>query len=568
MMRSFFATLGAALLLAASACAQTHTEPLNTLPPSTPTSTWYTTMREFLRDEDADRFNEQFTNFAVSGCVAPASCPGAGCSGLSITPTSCTAYVAGHRVTETGAVTADASQTCWIALHRDLTGNVGAFMRVTGTHYVIQCGPSTEPTAPTNGLNIIKTITNGSTFTSVSNLAATSPVDGIGGIPDPTVYLEKDGTDSMSGDLNVGGNDIVNIGAGAVGTPSMYMGSDSDTGWYDGGTSTWCFAVSGTKIACLTGNGLTLNGTKIAGLAAGTAAAPGLYFSGDTDLGIYRAAADTFGIAAGGAYLITFSTSALTLAGQQIAGLGNGAVGNPAIQFASDPDTGIFRYGADALSIAAGGVEMVRVTSGTYAVFTNGISANSARVRSVASPVDTTDAVNKAYVDSARRQFVPADLMGCPSTTGCVSASVYPDSATGGAMNVKLFADAATTYGYWNVYPDGNWSGGALGVSVVWTANATSTSNTVSWEVGCNCVSAGDELAKATAYTTYSIADDYCSTSAGARCETDQANAGAVTCTGSCAADDIIVFQLSRLGAAGADDTATNADALGLLIEY
>lgn len=64
-----------------------------------------------------------------------------------------------------------------------------------------------------------------------------------------------------------------------------------------------------TLIGTLTAN-LDCGGFSLINVALGTVGAPGLYFTGDSDTGIYRQAANVFGIAAGGVDSMRFGTVA------------------------------------------------------------------------------------------------------------------------------------------------------------------------------------------------------------------------------------------------------------------
>jgi hypothetical protein len=95
------------------------------------------------------------------------------------------------------------------------------------------------------------------------------------------------------------------------------------------------------------------------GLDNGTVGGPALAFATDADTGIYRVGADTIGFACNGGQRLQLDSNALTasvaLAAQ------DGAVGTPGIAFKDDLDTGIFRKASNDLAIACGGVEVFRV---------------------------------------------------------------------------------------------------------------------------------------------------------------------------------------------------------------
>jgi lipopolysaccharide export system protein LptA len=89
--------------------------------------------------------------------------------------------------------------------------------------------------------------------------------------------------------------------------------------------------------------------------ANGTATAPGITFSGDTNTGIYNIAADTIGFSANGAESARIDSQGIEII--------DGTAAAPSLAFSSDPDTGVFRPGANQFSITTGGVERFRIES-------------------------------------------------------------------------------------------------------------------------------------------------------------------------------------------------------------
>jgi hypothetical protein len=102
-------------------------------------------------------------------------------------------------------------------------------------------------------------------------------------------------------------------------------------------------------------------------LPDGSASAPALTFSADTNTGIYRGAADDLRITTGGTLRVTVTSAGLTIAaalalGGQIQGA-DGTVGAPGISFQSDTNTGIYRAGSDDMRFAANGVQQMKITT-------------------------------------------------------------------------------------------------------------------------------------------------------------------------------------------------------------
>jgi hypothetical protein len=109
-------------------------------------------------------------------------------------------------------------------------------------------------------------------------------------------------------------------------------------------------------------------------LSDGTAAAPALSFSADPDTGLYRAGADQIGAATGGVQRFLLSTTALSLTLPLLAADGTAAA--PSLSFSADPDTGIYRAGGDTLGFATAGAIVGRFDSAGRFIVGPGASQN------------------------------------------------------------------------------------------------------------------------------------------------------------------------------------------------
>ncbi len=94
----------------------------------------------------------------------------------------------------------------------------------------------------------------------------------------------------------------------------------------------------------------------------GSASAPGIAFSNDSNTGIYRIGADSMGFSTNGTLRLTVDTSAITSTLKAV--LPNGTEGAPALSF-GDSDSGIYAASANTVSIAAAGVTGFRVDGGS-----------------------------------------------------------------------------------------------------------------------------------------------------------------------------------------------------------
>jgi len=101
--------------------------------------------------------------------------------------------------------------------------------------------------------------------------------------------------------------------------------------------------------------------TGVLAVTSGTAALPGITFTGDPNTGLFSPGADQVAISTGGTSRLAVSTTAVssTLA----VDIPLGAVGTPSLTFTGDLNTGIYSPGADTLAFAEGGVEAMRIDS-------------------------------------------------------------------------------------------------------------------------------------------------------------------------------------------------------------
>jgi len=125
-------------------------------------------LQTFLRSEDASRHADLYPNAVVSGGIHSTA------AGLTGSPSALLAYLAGTYTTETGTITYPNTSVCWVIAHPDTTGNVGSFTRVSGTHYLLNCGSIPQPTLPTlpsmASVYLMKVTTTGGAITEVIDL--------------------------------------------------------------------------------------------------------------------------------------------------------------------------------------------------------------------------------------------------------------------------------------------------------------------------------------------------------------------------------------------------------------
>ena len=156
---------------------------------------------------------------------------------------------------------------------------------------------------------------------------------------------------------------------GTVGAPSITFTADLDTGFYRRGSGDVALALNGVL-------GVVFSATQNAFALApvfvidGTVGAPGLAFNNDVDTGFYRAGTNTMVAVVGGAESMIFSPSLVYVTQTTLFQTGDGTSSTPGLAFSSDPDTGMYRAGANVAAFAAGGVPgpyITGISGGTHA---------------------------------------------------------------------------------------------------------------------------------------------------------------------------------------------------------
>ena len=197
----------------------------------------------------------------------------------------------------------------------------------------------------------------------------------------PTPAAMSDGQLAMNTNLASPGlflkdsnGDLVKVGPVHVGTtapnatPAVggQAGNSKGEQWLDTTGGVYVFKIyDGTAWRSETGTFVDVNGdtmTGALGIIAGSAAAPGVFFSGDTNTGIYSPGADQVAVATNGVARLTTSTTAVSSSLAIDHPLG--AVGTPSITFTGDLNTGLYSPAADTLAAVTAGSNRLHITSG------------------------------------------------------------------------------------------------------------------------------------------------------------------------------------------------------------
>lgn len=148
---------------------------------------------------------------------------------------------------------------------------------------------------------------------------------GIGGantatVPSPgQATLFCDGTNILNANTTQAGGTSFSLVNGTAGSPSLNFGSETNTGIYRPGAGRFGVSILGNLVLDIIAAGLSVTGgvtvTTTVTTASGTAAAPAITFTGDTDTGIYRTGANGVGITVNGSQVARFETTGMTVTG-------------------------------------------------------------------------------------------------------------------------------------------------------------------------------------------------------------------------------------------------------------
>lgn len=263
--------------------------------------------------------------------------------------------------------------------------------------------------------------------------------------------------------VNVAGNYITY-------RPNNVACSDTQVLSWDNTNSRWVCAATASATTFLTG--------------AGSNSTPSYSFSGDANTGFYNASSnDIISVAVLGTKVLDFTSTGLTSAtsGGALVRTGAGSAAAPNYSFVGDTNTGLFRAAAGTVGIAITGVERMRIDgSGNVAIGTTTLASgapllhlyNSTRGGDLglSSQSDAGNAVLRLGVDSSNGGFLAANAYWTGTQYDRVNASIYSGKASRiYQFNGNIYFDSVTGA---TVMPDANpWTtnlfvanGGSVGI--------------------------------------------------------------------------------------------------------
>lgn len=183
-------------------------------------------------------------------------------------------------------------------------------------------------------------------------------------------------TDSLSRTGDGGMLAPLELDSGTVGAPGLAFSAETSLGLYRVGAARLGIAVGGSKIVEVDAAGLEVTGTLTpSGVVVGslgTAALPGYSFTGDLNTGMSAEVADTLVLSTGGTARLTLTSALATFA--PVIGAPAGTAALPGISFSGDLNTGLSAQTADTLIASVAGAAALTLTA-TAATFASPVIA-------------------------------------------------------------------------------------------------------------------------------------------------------------------------------------------------
>lgn len=240
---------------------------------------------------------------------------------------------------------------------------------------------------------------------------------------------------------------------GSATSPAWTFRQDVNTGMYRVGADIVGFATAGILRWQITDDGTlaVLGGSAHRLLnSAGTATAPSYSFnvSGSTSTGMYSSIVGNLEFAASGSRMFYLSPGIFSVDNGVQVQIPDGLVSAPSQSFSNDPDSGMYRIGANNIAIGTGGIRAIEITS-AQAVRIKGTATNDSAVAGdvgeyYESAVGSASAPATGTYDDKTSISIPAGdwlVFGClyvDSGAATVTSAVVGLSTTSGNSGAGL----------------------------------------------------------------------------------------------------------------------------------
>lgn len=212
----------------------------------------------------------------------------------------------------------------------------------------------------------------------------------------------------------------------------------------------------------------------------GTAAAPGVTFSADTDNGMYRIGTNNVGVAAAGAKVLDVSATGLGVTGTTLSG--DGTVALPGLGFSADTDCGLYRIGTNNMGAAVNGAKVLDVGTAGLGVTGTLISSGAVTAQAGLAVIGASTFAGAAGVTASAAGSLSRNLT--PATTSAAATKQALQTYAVPAALLASTGQGVKVRAWGTVAANGNTKTMTLefGATVVATSGAI-TGSGVSWHL-------------------------------------------------------------------------------------
>lgn len=155
---------------------------------------------------------------------------------------------------------------------------------------------------------------------------------------------------------------------GAVGAPGLAFNSNTDLGLFRNAANSLTIVTGGSSALTLSNSSVLVQTNRALLIQAGTVANTGLGFDGDVNTGLISGGADNFSLVTGGSTALTVNNTDVIVQTNRNLQIQAGAVGAPSLYPAGDSNTGLYFPGADQVGIAVNGAAIATFGIGTSTI--------------------------------------------------------------------------------------------------------------------------------------------------------------------------------------------------------
>ncbi len=148
----------------------------------------------------------------------------------------------------------------------------------------------------------------------------------------------------------------ISLSDGTAALPSLAFASDQDTGLRYIATNQLSIVTNGADKLIVRGSEIRPQ-VQMQHSLDGTASAPAYSFENNSNMGMYRIGANALGLAAGGGTPLRLNTNEVIVQSGNVLKIQNGSIGTPSLTFENDPDTGIYGLADNSIRFTLGATQ-------------------------------------------------------------------------------------------------------------------------------------------------------------------------------------------------------------------